>query len=161
MGISYPKHLPYETTYDTITGKARAWNTSKPGQGDVFAKKTSVHLGKGLKYGLVTMNSKFYPETNNKSITQPNKDFIHTIKASHFDVGDPRPKSAYNIRNHYLSETKLNLNSKGNAQNVRAVLDEKKKADLRTNHFEIGGRTADFKTPMQTLQYRPGTAKQR
>ena len=51
------------------------------------------------------MNNKFYPDTgNNTSITQPNKDFIHTIKASHFDVGDPRPKSAYNIKNHYMSE---------------------------------------------------------
>ena len=41
------------------------------------------------------------------------------------------------------------------------MLDEKKKADLRKNHFEIGGPTAHFKTPMQTLQYRPGTAKDR
>ena len=106
------------------------------------------------------MNNKFYPDTgNNTSITQPNKDFIHTIKASHFDVGDPRPKRAYNIKNHYMSETKLNLNCKGNAQSVRAVLDSKKKADLRKNHFEIGGPTAHFKNTMQTLQYRPGTAK--
>ena len=67
----------------------------------------------------------------------------------------------HTINNHYLSETKLNLNSKGNAQNVRAVLDEKKKADLRKNHFEIGGTTAHFKNTMQTLQYRPGTAKDR
>ena len=107
------------------------------------------------------MNNKFYPDNPNATITQPNKDFIHTIKASHFDVGDPRPKSMHNIRNHYLSETKLNLNSKGNAMRVRAVLDADKKKDLTKNHFDIGGPTAHFKTTMQTLQYRPGTAKER
>ena len=67
----------------------------------------------------------------------------------------------HTINNHYLSETKLNLNSKGNALSVRAVLDKKKREDLTTNHFEIGGTTAHFKNTMQNLQYRPGTAKDR
>jgi len=41
------------------------------------------------------------------------------------------------------------------------VLDQRKKDDLRNNHFEIGGRTAEVKIPTSTIQFRPGTAHQR
>lgn len=34
-------------------------------------------------------------------------------------------------------------NHKGNAAELRAVLDGKKKEDLRINHFEIGGSSAN------------------
>ena len=66
--------------------------------GDITAKRCSVQLGKGLKYGFTTTNSIVYPESDaNQMIVQPNKDFIHTIKASHFDVGKTRGRSKNQI----------------------------------------------------------------
>ena len=130
--------------------------------GDITAKRCSVQLGKGLKYGFTTTNSIVYPDSDaHKTIQQPNKDFIHTIKSSHFDVGNARGRSHNQIQQHYMSANNLTFNHKGNAMKIKAVLDERKKEDLRRNHFGIGGPTADFKHPMSTLQYRPGTAVQR
>ena len=39
---------------------------------------------------------------------------------------------------------KLMHNYKGNAVNLKGQLDDKKKKDLRTNHFTIGGTSANF-----------------
>ena len=91
----------------------------------------------------------------------PNKDFIASIKASHFDVGYPRTKSILETKRHYLSEANLNFNNKGNASELRSKLDEIKKNDLRKNHFDIGGRTAAFKHPTSQLAFRPSTALER
>jgi len=105
-----------------------------------------------MRNGFTTTNSRVYPTKDpNEAIVPPNKDFIHSIKASHFDVGDPRKKSKNEIKRHYLSAANLSFNNKGNAMKIKAVLDEKKKQDLRTNHFGIGGPTADFRHPMSTL----------
>ena len=65
------------------------------------------------------------------------------------------------MKRHYLSEANVKFNHKGNAGAIRAKLDESKKQDLRANHFEIGGPTADFKNTMAQNQFRPMTAKQR
>ena len=114
--------------YDTITGKARGWSANKMTLGDITAKRCSVQLGKGLKYGFTTTNSVVYPESDaNQSIVQPNKDFIHTIKASHFDVGNTRGRSCNQVQQHYMSANNLTFNHKGNAMKIKAVLDEKKK----------------------------------
>lgn len=105
-----------------------------------------------MKYGFTTTNSRVYPNKDpNIAIAQVNKDFVHSIKSSHFDVGDTRAKSSNEIKRHYLSAANLSFNNKGNAMKIKAVLDEKKKQDLRRNHFGIGGPTADFKHPMSTL----------
>ena len=111
-----------------------------------MAKKTSVTLGKGNRFGFVSMNQRVFPNKDPKAAIQaPNKDFIASIKASHFDIGNPRPKSQFDKKQHYLSEANLSFNMKGNAAKLRAKLDENKKADLRRNHFGIGGPTCEFK----------------
>lgn len=108
------------------------------------------------------MNNRQYPQRDsNLAINPVNKDFIANIKTHHFDVGNPRPRTLIEAKKHYLSETNLSYNNKGNAAKLRSVLDAKKKADLRANHFEIGGRTADYKQPMSKLDFRPTTAKER
>ena len=76
-------------------------------------------------------------------------------------MGHERPKSLFQVKNHYLSESNVKFNNKGNACQLRAKLDESKKKDLRQNHFEIGGPTAAFKSTTASLQYRPLTAHQR
>ena len=76
-------------------------------------------------------------------------------------MGSSFPKSLFEVKKHYLSEVNVKFNHKGNAGQLRAKLDEAKKADLRANHFEIGGPTADFKNTMSQNQFRPMTAKQR
>jgi len=48
---------------------------------------------------------------------------------------------------------------KGNAAEIRSTLDESKKNDLRTNHFDIGGRTSNYKNTTAGLSFRPSTAK--
>ena len=158
MGSQRPANQ-YSSIYTTTTVKARGWSHNKPKVGEVMAKKTSVQLGRGNKYGFVTTNQRVYPD---KDPSQPfqavNKDFAASIKASHFDIGT-RPKSSVMVKKHYLSEANVNFNCKGNAMQLKAKLDQSKKDDLRRNHFGIGGTTADFKIPMSTLQYRPGTAK--
>ena len=62
IGTGMPKHLQYGTVYDTITGKARGWKPKKTIVGDIIAKRCSVQLGRGMKYGFTTTNSIVYPE---------------------------------------------------------------------------------------------------
>jgi len=102
----------------------------------VKAKKTSVQLGKGLGPGFVTTNQRLFPDKDPKAaIVPPNKDFIASIKSHHFELASQRPKSLFEVKRHYLSEANLKFNLKGDASQIRAVLDEAKKEDLRRNHF--------------------------
>ena len=76
------------------------------------------------------MNNRQYPQRDsNLAINPVNKDFIANIKTHHFDVGNPRPRTLIEAKKHYLSETNLSYNNKGNAAKLRSVLDAKKKAD--------------------------------
>lgn len=162
IGTGLSKQHQYATTYNQVTGVARGWNQSRQTYGDVTAKKTSVQLGKGNPYGFVTTNQRLFPNKDpNKAIQQPNKDFISSIKSSHFEVGSARPKSLMDVKRHYLSEANVKFNMKGNASQLRAKLDESKKNDLRRNHFTIGGPTANFKNTTANINYRPMTATQR
>jgi len=43
----------------------------------------------------------------------------------------------------------------------RAVLDVEKKKDLTTNHFQIGGPSANIVQSTQTLEFRPSSAFER
>jgi hypothetical protein len=43
---------------------------------------------------------------------------------------------------------------------IKATLDAEKALDLRTNHFEIGGPTANCKTSVHKSSYRPSSAQQ-
>lgn len=56
---------------------------------------------------------------------------------------------------------KLMYNYKGNAANLKGQLDEKKKKDLRTNHFTIGGKSANVTHTVQSLTFRPQSAFER
>ena len=162
IGPGVAEHEQYGTTYNTITGQRRNWNSSKTQIGDVKAKITSVQLGKGNKFGFISTNQRLFPSNDpNEVIQKPNKDFIATIKTHHFDLGDRRPKTLFETKRHYLSETNLSYNNKGNPAKIRAQLEQAKKDDLIRNHFEIGGPSANFKETMVNLQYRPSTAVQR
>ena len=113
---------------------------------DVAAKRTSILLGHSGKNGFITTNQRLFASRDpNGAIQPPNKDFIASIKASHFDVGYPRTRSIIETKRHYLTESNLSYGLKGNAAELRSKLDEVKKNDLRKNHFEIGGSTAAFK----------------
>ena len=50
-----------------------------------------------------------------------------------------------------------NFNYKGNAQEIRAKLDEAKKRDLRKSHFDVGYESYNL-VSQQKLAYRPLTA---
>lgn len=51
-------------------------------------------------------------------------------------------------------------NNKGNPAHIKARLDAEKAHDLRTNHFTIGGGTANVCRSMQQLGFRPQSAKE-
>ena len=145
-----------------VTGQRRDWDSSQTPIGDIKAKITSVQLGKGNRFGFVSTNQRLFPNKNpNEAIQKPNKDFIATIKTHHFEFGDKRPKTLFETKRHYLSETNLAYNNKGNANQIRAQLEQAKKDDLIRNHFEIGGPSANFKESVANIQYRPMTATQR
>lgn len=61
----------------------------------------------------------------------------------------------------YATMSTMSHNHKGNASKIRGVLDEDKKKDLRTNHFTIGGSSANVSRTTQSLTYRPGSAQAR
>lgn len=109
----------------------------------------------------MTTNSRVYPEKDpNSAIAKPNKDFIASIKSSHFDIATNNGRrSSAQVANHFTSLTIKDYNHKGNAAEIRSTLDEAKKTDLRTNHFEIGGRTSNYKNTTAGLSFRPSTAK--
>ena len=97
--------------------------------GEIRAKITSVHLGKGNQgYNFLTTHGRTYPNKDpNAAIVPPNKDFIASIKSHHFDVGPNKPRDSYEMTSAYTSEAKLKYNMKGNAAEIRSTLDEAKK----------------------------------
>lgn len=116
IGTGLPKHQQYATTYKTITGEARGWNARKQQIGEVKAKLTSVQLGRGNQFGFATTNQRLFSGRDPKeAIVPPNKDFVASIKTHHFDVGNNRPKSLFELKKHYLSEANFSYNHKGNA----------------------------------------------
>ena len=162
IGTSLDPHKQYTSSYCQSTRSANHYGRQKLEVGEVKAKLTSVHLGKGNEYGFITNNQRNFSAKNSlKSIVPPNKDFIASIKSHHFDVGPNKPRDAYEMRGAYTSEAKLKYSMKGNAAELRSKLDEAKKADLRTNHFQIGGTTANFKNTTAGLVYRPVSQKLR
>lgn len=162
VGLGVPKHIQYTTSYEAVTGSANQYGQQVETIGDVAAKRTSILLGHSGKNGFVTTNQRLFScRDPSGAIQPPNKDFIASIKASHFDVGYPRTRSILETKRHYLSEANLSYNNKGNAAELRSKLDEVKKNDLRKNHFEIGGPTAAFKHPTSSLAFRPSTALER
>lgn len=149
--------MQYGTTYGLITGPDRLVKSNSQ-LDEITAKKVSIELGRGNQYGFTTTNQRsFAPHDPSQAYQQPNKDFIHNIRASHFEYGDPRLKSAKPP----TSETKVSYNYKGSACSIRSKLDTQKKNDLRNNHFAIGGPTANFKNTTVNVSYRPGTTAER
>ena len=137
------------------------YGNRRPETGEIRAKLTNVHLGKGNQgYGFITTNLRTFPNKDpNTAIVPPNKDFIASIKSHHFDVGPNKPRDHFELQGSYTSEAKLKFNLKGNAAEIRSSLDEAKKNDLRRNHFGIGGPTANFRKTTSELNYRPMSAK--
>ena len=86
------------------------------------------------------------------------KNFVRNIKASHFDLAHQRNQTPTQTQGHFVSESAQKYNQKGSAVLLRAQIDNKRKNDLRKNHFEIGGPTASIKESLKSLQFRPGTA---
>jgi hypothetical protein len=128
---------------------------------DLPATKTSIVFGVGHQNPFQTTNSWVFGKNRGPASTV-NKDFISNIKANHFEYGDHKMlqnKSA--IQAQYQSLTKASFNFDGDAKSVQAKLDQAKKADLRQNHFKIGGPTANFKATTNNKAYRPLTAQQR
>jgi hypothetical protein len=64
---------------------------------------------------------------------------IEEIKNNNFSTR----RATLPLENHYKTISNIIYNHKGNAAEVRAVLDGKKKEDLRINHFDIGGSSAN------------------
>lgn len=126
------------------------------------ATKTSVKLGQYSGPRFVTTHSLKYNDANAYGILQKvNKDFIRDIKSNHFECGDRRPQSAAALNYHYQSNTKQSYDYKGEASRIAAKLDESQKDDLRRNHFEIGGNTANVSETTVSKQFRPLSATQR
>ena len=53
-------------------------------------------------------------------------------------------KATVALEDQYKTISSLIYNFKGDPQKVRSVLDQQKREDLRTNHFEIGGSSANI-----------------
>lgn len=60
----------------------------------------------------------------------------------------------------YATISRLNHNDKGNPLHLKAALDADKANDLRTNHFSIGGGSANVASSVHKLGYRPSSAVQ-
>lgn len=85
-----------------------------------------------------------------------NKDFIATIKANHFEYGDPR--MMVNKSKHFTTMNGQTFNHKGDAMKIKANLDQKKRDDLRLNHFNIGGNSANVTKTTMEKSFRPASA---
>lgn len=59
----------------------------------------------------------------------------------------------------YTTMSTLKHDFKGNASELKGQLDGDKKKDLRTNHFSIGGPSANVHRTVQSLSFRPMTAQ--
>jgi hypothetical protein len=94
-------------------------------------------------------------------VTASNKDFIREIKANHFDTKDGFARSASALNYHYQTNNMATYCFKGNASAIAAKLEASKKDDLRRNHFEVGGTTANVLESTVNKQFRPLTAQQR
>ena len=59
----------------------------------------------------------------------------------------------------YATTFKVNHNYKGNAALIAGQLDPAKQKDLRTNHFSIGGHSANVTQTTFSLSHRPMSAQ--
>ena len=100
----------------------------------------------------------FTAKDPNQAFQVADQNFVRNIKASHFDFAHNHNQTPTQTAGHFLSETAQKYNQKGSAILLRAQIDNKRKNDLRKNHFEIGGPTARFKESVKNLAFRPGTA---
>ena len=76
------------------------------------------------------------------------------IKKSNFQYGGKDLKS----NSPYTTVSSATYNNKGNPLKIKSTLDTEKANDLRVNHFEIGGTTANTKTSVAKASYRPSSA---
>ena len=93
IGGRVHKDSQYGTTYNVVTGAMPNRGPMKLQRvklSDVPATKTSINLGKGNSFSYVTTNKKDFANLQRVE-NQVNKEYIHSIKSSHFDYGDRRP----------------------------------------------------------------------
>ena len=79
------------------------------------------------------------------------------IKRNNFEYG-----SAYmDVQDRYRTVNMKTYFNQGDSSQIKARLDAQKSKDLKCNHFDIGGSTANTTQSLQAKQYRPGSAVQR
>lgn len=127
------------------------------------ATKTSVKLGQRASASYRTTNASDFSAWNayGGAVQASNKDFIRDIKADHFSTEDGRSRSAAAKHYHYTSNSRMSFNFKGDASAIAAKLDPSQKDDLRRNHFEVGGHSANVAVTTVARNYRPHSLQQR
>lgn len=76
------------------------------------------------------------------------------IKKNNFEYGS----RFHSAGDHYRTTTQKTYGHHGDACKIKAVLDPSKKKDLRANHFDVGGQTANTAYSTACRSYRPHSA---
>ena len=131
------------------------------GQEDVAAKRTHIDLGhahyNGSQKSVSLLNHKQMPVERDYEAARAAYALGDRIKRNNFEYGSRHQ----GVKDHFRTVSQKNYRSQGNSAQIKASLDAAKQKDLRTNHFTIGGPTANTNSSVQTTSYRPGSVLER
>lgn len=129
----------YATTYHDISNRPQSAYGRQPAS--TTAKSTNVILGNGHSFQRLTMNESDFAASKLGKAESTSKNTLGAmIKKANFTYGSSHLQSL----SPYTTVSHVIYNDKGNPAKVKATLDDAKKKDLRTNHFNIGGPTANI-----------------
>ncbi len=153
-------HQQYQSMYKVGTCRAPdAKHYARASQPqDVPAKHTHIDLGHahytGSQKSVSLLNHRKMPVTIDYEAAKAAYALGDRIKRNNFEYGC----SAQGQRDHFKTVSQKNFR---NQRAAAATLDAEKQRDLRTNHFNIGGPTANTNRSVQMASYRPGSALER
>lgn len=143
----------YQTTYNQISSRKPLQERTTLSQ---QAKQSSIILGHGHNNYQSVTTSDYSKEALKQAEILKRNSLGDQIKKSNFQYGGKALKSDCP----YTTVSSVTYNNKGNPTKIKATLDSAKANDLRTNHFDIGGPTANTKTSVAKASYRPSSAQQ-
>jgi len=96
--------------------------------------RSSINVGFGRPLVRMSENTRTYQPHTGFRPPESDKEFIKHIKGNHFEFGNPQNNNLSN----YYTISMGSFDYKGNAGNIKATLDQERKADLRRSHFNVG-----------------------
>lgn len=153
LGLAEKQNTFFNTTYGNSMQKpANIQQHNSDGSSNKNQKSSFALTGNTGRPIGKSQNQDTYTRKD-QDVNRANADFIKSIKSNHFELGHD------NNRN-FVTIHKQSFQGSENAMNERAVLDQARKNDLRTSHFDIGRNGGMMESIQKSSYQKPGVGKQ-